>query len=118
MKNKTENFKEKILTIQEQLWRDIEHSMFSGVQVIREMTRQTKSHVIVPIVFTSMLGMENSISKIANTSVEYKISQTPQVWIDCQVSEINEELLINWDVRNDIFPEGMINDIFNAFEMC
>ena len=116
MKNKTENFKEKILTIQEQLWRDIEHSMFSGVQVIREMTRQTKSHVIVPIVFTSMLGMENSISKIANTSVEYKISQTPQVWIDCQVSEINEELLINWDVRNDIFPEGMINDIFNAFE--
>ena len=116
LKNKTENFKEKILTIQEQLWRDIEHSMFSGVQVIREMTRQTKSHVIVPIVFTSMLGMENSISKIANTSVEYKISQTPQVWIDCQVSEINEELLINWDVRNDIFPEGMINDIFNAFE--
>ena len=42
----------------------------------------------------------------------YGISQTPQVWIDCQVMERRGSLGINWDVRVGVFPEGLIEDMF------
>ena len=52
-----------------------------------------------------------------NSRITYKISQTPQVWIDCQVSEDNGGVLINWDVRDGVFPEGFVNDAFEAFSL-
>jgi pyochelin synthetase len=44
------------------------------------------------------------------------ISQTPQVWIDCQALERAGGLVINWDVRQGVFPDGLVDDMFGAFE--
>ena len=69
----------------------MEHMSYSGIEVLREMTRLKKKEVIIPYVFTSTLSM---VSRKESTNHKgnliYKISQTPQVLIDCQVMEYKE----------------------------
>ena len=45
----------------------------------------------------------------------YAISQTPQVWIDNQVAERAGGLIYNWDSVDELFPEGMLEDMFQAY---
>lgn len=45
----------------------------------------------------------------------YKISETPQVLIDCQVSKTIDGVLVNWDVREGVFPRGLIDEMFESF---
>ena len=40
---------------------------------------------------------------------------TPQIWIDHQVYEDGNELVCNWDVVEDIFPDRMVDDMFVAY---
>jgi len=110
--NRTEN-------LQHQLWEDIEHNGFSGIEVLRELSRRNNKNVIIPVVFTSTVGIEENNEKgnfMRNASLTYKITQTPQVWIDCQIAEQGGGILINWDVRKGIFPKGMIEHAFEAFK--
>ena len=44
------------------------------------------------------------------------LSQTPQVWLDCQALEWNGSLVVNWDERVGVFPNGLISDAFSTFE--
>lgn len=114
------SFSERAQALQERLWLDMEHSTFSGIEVLREMNRRRNKSVIIPVVFTSMIGVGDNSRQdgefMRGARLTYGISQTPQVWIDCQVSERCGELHLNWDVRSGIFPEGMIEDAFAVFE--
>jgi pyochelin synthetase len=114
------SFSERAQALQKQLWLDMEHSTFSGIEVLREMNRRRNKSVIIPIVFTSTVGVGDTILQdgevMRGACLTYRISQTPQVWIDCQVFEQGGELSLNWDVRSGIFPEGMIEDAFAVFE--
>lgn len=111
------SFMERAERIQQQLWRDLENTAFSGVSVIREIKRVKETESLFPVVFTSTLGYKAEKSDELDKGFEliYKISQTPQVWIDCQVSEEKNGILINWDVRKGVFPKGMIDAAFAAF---
>ena len=40
------------------------------------------------------------------------ISQGPQVSLDAQVTEFDGGVLVNWDVREDVFPAGVIDAMF------
>ena len=105
-------FSERLQDIQKQLWSDLEHLSYTGVEVLRQMTREKKKEVIIPYVYTSTLGLDKRQSK---GKLLYKISQTPQVLIDCQVMEYKDGILVNWDVRENIFPARMIEDAFESF---
>ena len=48
--------------------------------------------------------------------LSYGISQTPQVFIDCQVMDGVFGLQVNWDVRKGVFEETVIDDMFSIFE--
>lgn len=116
------NFVERTRKIQNQLWEDLSHSAFTGIDVLREINRQSEKKAIIPVVYTSTVGAADSEQQenwefMRNSRITYKISQTPQVWIDCQVSEDNGGVLINWDVRDGVFPEGFVNDAFEAFSL-
>ncbi len=113
------SFLERARTLQKRLWQDLEHISFSGIEVLREANRRRGKNVLIPVVYTSTVGVGESTKDgefMRNAHLTYKISQTPQVWIDCQATEQNGGVLVNWDVRNGIFPEGMIEDAFEAFE--
>ncbi|KUF36531.1 MULTISPECIES: non-ribosomal peptide synthetase [Lysinibacillus] len=111
-------FYEHAAEIQQQLWTDLEYRDFSGIEVLRELKRQRNRDVIIPVVYTSTLGAEVNSHMSDNEpklKLAYKISQTPQVWIDCQVSEQPNGVLINWDVREGIFPNGLMDTAFQFF---
>ena len=107
--------------LQEQLWQDLEYNAFSGISVMRELARARGSErASMPIVFTSALMAEGSAHDALGqmpkgAHLGYGISQTPQVWIDCQALSVGGGLRINWDVLDGIFPAGMIEAMFKAF---
>ncbi len=103
----------------EQLWQDLEHCSYSGVKLLREMSRRRGMKAsLMPVVFTSTLALESSFSPFSMGELGrevYSISQTPQVWIDHQLFEVDGELLIVWDCVDDIFPEGMLDAMYGTY---
>ena len=109
-------FKDRIMKIQMDLWEDLQHSSVSGIEVLRDLGRSKKENIIIPVVYTSTLGVTNSDdSFLSRSHISYKISQTPQVWIDCQIAEENDGITVNWDYRTGIFNHSVIKQMFQAF---
>lgn len=109
-------FGDRITQIQNDLWEDLQHNSVSGVEVLRDLGRSKKENLIIPVVYTSTLGVASSEdSFLSRSNISYKISQTPQVWIDCQISEENDGITVNWDYRTGIFDTKVINEMFGAF---
>ncbi|MEM7594211.1 MAG: amino acid adenylation domain-containing protein, partial [Cyanobacteria bacterium P01_A01_bin.83] len=113
------SFTESSQQIQQQLWQDLDHSYIGGLKVQRELNRRRSSYQTMPIVFTSTLGLDSlgrDVSLLDNLGeIVYSISQTSQVWLDCQIGERNGALTITWDGVEALFPAGMLDDMFNAF---
>ena len=111
-----EAFKDKVVRIQKQLWSDLEHRAFGGIRVLREL-RKVEPSTVMPVVFTSMLGLGVSTQATSVLGKQvYGISQTPQVWLDHQVSEVEDgTLILNYDVVEELFPAGLLDDMFEAY---
>nr|ACN96038.1 non-ribosomal peptide synthetase module-related protein [Fischerella sp. MV11] len=114
------SFTDRAVCIQKQLWKDLEHRYFSGVRVTRELAlREGKLPTAMPIVFTSTLGFGKLGQQTSTFShfgeLVYGISQASQVWMDVQVWEEKGALTFNWDVVEELFPEGLIQDMFAAY---
>ena len=45
----------------------------------------------------------------------FGISQTPQVWLDHQTYEESGALVFVWDAVEDLFPPGVLDDMFEAY---
>ena len=69
----------------------------------------------MPVVFTSAIGLGGDTGVEGFGELGYGISQTPQVWIDCQNIERSGGLATNWDVREGVFPDGVVDDMFAAY---
>lgn len=107
-------FADRARAIGRQLFADMEHRRHGGVEVIRELARRRgRDAALMPVVFTSAVGLGQDDAE--HGTPEYGISQTPQVWIDCQIKEHRGALLVNWDVRAGVFPDGLVDDMFAAF---
>ena len=107
---------------QERLWQDLDHRYFSGIQVMRELARfqRVGPTAIMPVVFTSLLNLGEQgdgstwLSRMGRCV--YAITQTPQVYLDFIVWEEKGSLLINWDAVEELFPAGLLDDMFAAFQ--
>ncbi len=104
-------FHERARGLAEQLFTDLDHRLFSGVEVGREIARRRgRDAALMPVVFTSGIGLGS-----ADRPAGDGITQTPQVFLDCQVTDDAGGLAISWDVRQGIFPDGLVADMFTAF---
>ena len=117
--NVTQNmsFIERVKEITERLMEDLEHNSFSGVEVLRELSKVSEEkEVLMPIVFTGVLKTDGTAG-----TIEYGFSHTPQVWIDCQiVDELDSEdqekgLMISWDARKGAIKESIVTEMFEVF---
>lgn len=113
------------LSLQQQLWQDLEHRQVTGVRVLRELRRRRglRPGPLMPVVFTSTLalGPEGTDASVPGQlaklgTMVYAISQTPQVWLDHQVFEKEGALCFNWDFPQGLFQEEVIEDIFQAYQ--
>ncbi|NJM86437.1 MAG: amino acid adenylation domain-containing protein [Hydrococcus sp. RU_2_2] len=104
--------------IQARLWEDLQHREVSGVQVLREMQKQEGTTANMPVVFTSTIAVDtNQDQEYADGlgTVDYLLTQTPQIWLDHQIFEGGGKLLFHWDALEEIFPEGVLDDMFEAY---
>ena len=105
--------------LQQQLWQDLDRGYISGLQVQRELSRQRQSYQFMPVIFTSTLGLESLGQDTSILSqlgeIVYSISQTPQVWLDNQLREQNGTLIFNWDAVEELFPPGLLDEMFAAY---
>ncbi|MGA9769788.1 MAG: amino acid adenylation domain-containing protein, partial [Blastocatellia bacterium] len=125
--------------LQERLWDDLDHRYVSGVRVLRDLARKqgVSPRAAMPVVFTSTLNLNNPSGAANDTGQQagdsrnakqdeesqitiqaelgYNITQTPQVWIDHQVFEVNSGLVFNWDAVEDLFPDNLLQDMFSAY---
>ncbi len=111
--------------VQQQLWRDIEHNYFSGIEVMREVsrTKQSFNKALFPVVFTSAIGIGQGATEqsgmlrndLGIENADVSITQTPQVSIDCQVAESQGGCNVNWDALEDLFPEQVLDEMFEWF---
>ncbi|HTB49506.1 MAG TPA: amino acid adenylation domain-containing protein, partial [Solirubrobacteraceae bacterium] len=105
--------------LQGEVWDGMAHRDVSAVWVMRELARLTRNpEVSMPVVFTSALGVAPEGFDVSTSYGElvWGISQTPQVWLDCQVMERHGELMFNWDAVEELFPDGLLDVMFGAFE--
>jgi amino acid adenylation domain-containing protein len=108
-----------------QLASDLEHAEVGGIEVLREIARQTASPApLIPVVFTSALGFTRPGARREKVgsggwdrlgTTVYNVSSTPQVLIDQQVSEEDGQLFCNWDVAEDMFPPGVVDAMVAAY---
>lgn len=103
-----------------QLFEDLDHRLFSGVEVMREIARRRgRAAALMPVVYTSAIGVDESTrgnAALSQPNLGWGITQTPQVWIDCQAMDWQGELLVNWDIRQGVLADGVADDMFAAFE--
>ncbi|MBB1485774.1 non-ribosomal peptide synthetase [Oceanospirillum sediminis] len=104
--------------IQKQLYKDIAHASYSAVSIQRDLARQGLTDgVSAPVVFACNLGTPLLTDTCRNTlgELNYMISQTPQVWLDHQLYEMEDGLLLAWDAVDELFPHNLISDMFAAY---
>jgi yersiniabactin nonribosomal peptide synthetase len=96
----------------------VAHGAYSGVEVLRDLARHQGSPSLAPVVYTSAIGLgeifEPEIQARFGRPV-WIISQGPQVVLDAQVTELDGGFLLNWDVREGVFPPGMATAAFEAY---
>jgi yersiniabactin nonribosomal peptide synthetase len=116
-----DSFADRLQRLQRQLAQDLEHRHYSGVRVLRDRARRLGQApgAAMPVVFTSLLALasqQRSASGLAYFgSYEFGASQTPQVWLDHQVTEWEGDLLLSWDAAEALFPAGLLDDMFGAY---
>lgn len=100
--------------LQTQMAADLEHSDVPATWVLREQARRSGVAAAgAPIVFTSTIGMGTgwSLDRAFGDRV-WGLSQTPQVWLDHQATEVDGGLSLVWDAVEDLFAPGMLDEMF------
>lgn len=111
------SFSERAKAVQKQLSEDLEHSSYSAIELERELKKKAGNMqgALMPIVFTSGLGVEQWNQGKWLGKLAYNISQTPQVWLDHQVVEMDGCLCLFWDSVDELFYPGMLDEMFGVY---
>lgn len=116
------SFSQRVNEIQQELWCNLDHRQYSGVEVMREMARQNRAsgrQVHMPVVFTSLIGMDFDNNHNADWDMMgkqiYQVNQTPQVWLDYQLVEYGGNLLNRWFIVDQLFEPQVIEAMFTSF---
>ncbi|MBM3525688.1 MAG: non-ribosomal peptide synthetase, partial [Alphaproteobacteria bacterium] len=117
-----ETFEQRARRLQQRLLHDLDHPYVSGVQILRDLSRLqggVRTQAAMPVVFTSVPHLPTHNQDGAPLrrlgDVVHLISQTPQVWLDNQVTEEDGGVAFAWDAVEDLFPEGLLDDMFAAY---
>lgn len=118
------SFADRARQVHDQLLRDLDYRYAGGVRILREIFRARGgiSGALMPVVFTSFAGGVGGldsfwVDQFAEVFGELidSVTQTPQVYIDHQVLYLEGGLYLNWDVAEELYPPGMLDEMFEAY---
>lgn len=107
--------------LQHQLWEALEQRYFNGIEVMREVVRRRNDPQAgaLPVVFTSAIGVGHesgrAVFNFLGGDLRTAVTQTPQVWLDHQLWEYDDGLLLNWDSVDALFPPNVLDEMFTAY---
>ncbi|MCX4784013.1 non-ribosomal peptide synthetase [Streptomyces sp. NBC_01264] len=105
-------FAQRLRALQRQLWADLDHARYSGVDVLRDLREaRDRTAAAAPVVFTSTLDLEVPGSEPATPfpgTIGFGIGQTPQVLVDYQTYQADGHLVINFDTVDGRLPDGQV----------
>lgn len=96
----------------------MQHSTYSGINVLRDLSKLHEDTETAPIVYTCGLEYGEIISEQVRQTLgepSWCVSQGPMVDLDVQVAEHKEGLLVNWDIRTAAFPKGVVEAMFAGY---
>lgn len=118
-------FAEQLRATQAEMMACLQHQAVAGMTLVRERlaTAGALASATMPIVFTEApfvpgaeSGIERDFAGAVGGKVVWEITQTPQVWLDCQVRYERDAVVINWDFVADQYPADVVDSMFSAFE--
>ncbi|ETT49792.1 amino acid adenylation domain-containing protein [Paenibacillus sp. FSL R7-269] len=118
---RAESFADYAQRIQRQLAEDMDHRYYSGVNVVRDLGHKwgkSPYESVLPVVFTSAISSESSMVFGGGDNFFGKVetqSQTPQVYLDHQVYEEGDDLILSLDAIEELFPNKMLDDLFHVY---
>jgi amino acid adenylation domain-containing protein len=115
------NFTNRARQLQKRLWTNLQHRFFTGIEVLREIAKQQKKKpgAHMPVVMTSVLSDEIQTTERSMTGwlgkTVYSVAQTPQVWLDHVALEEDGNLILRWNIVEELFPKGLMDDMFHSY---
>ncbi len=98
--------------LQAQVLSDVEHSYWSGVQVLQTLNqvRRTPGRAVCPFAVGSALFVGKADRPV------HSILETPQVMFDCEFWELTDgRLWLVWDIIEEMFPPGLIDAMAQGY---
>jgi amino acid adenylation domain-containing protein len=98
---------------------DLKHREYGGLTLLHEIAKRGDPDrpPSMPVVFTSALAprMPGWQSADRVGEISHGVSQTPQVYLDHQVYQRGGHLYLSWDAVEELFPPGLLDDMFGAY---
>lgn len=114
-----------IETTHKRMWDDIQHALYSGLDVQRDLVKLhgTDRHSAVsPLVFTGVVGQQTGdwdkqayLEDSEAREQRYWCAQTSQAWIDLQAIEVDGRFMSKWLYVEQLFDEETIAHLNRAY---
>lgn len=114
----SENLEYAVSDVQSQIWNAIDHRSFSGVEILKLLTNESRRwSAIMPVVFTSMFydSGANLFMLPPGFEISDALSATPQVVLDHQIYNRGGNLTIVWDFVQEAFDENEVRTHFDKY---
>ncbi|HNZ99585.1 non-ribosomal peptide synthetase [Ruminococcus sp.] len=111
------DWKEGCRILQKKIRSYLKHTAYDGLDVMKEIARREGfgGKAAFPFAFTSRLTSQDESYWDFLGDIVYRISRTPQLAVDCQISETGGKLEIRWDYLTGVLPEELIDRMFAYF---
>lgn len=118
-----ETFNERCSYVQSQILESLELEFGAGPEALRNYRQHMPEKAysaLFPVVFTSALSLPGDQEGLYGVlkrlgSIDYAITQTPQLSLDYQAHEDNGDLKVIWDYRKSEFDEPTLKDVFDIY---
>ncbi len=118
IRENTEGFMSRAQALQLQMYKDMEHMAFSGIEITRAMKRPISEPPFMPVVFASTLGLieDGQAERGCDWTIADESLHTPQVWLDFQVYMRSGKMVLSWDAAQGIFQPGVVEHMFSTYQ--
>lgn len=94
---------------------DLSHMAVSGLNAFRRVAMGGSTKLTFPVVFTDLFTPSEAALP-RGFEIGEKQSKTPQVHLDNISEERDGHLHICWDVAEDVYPKGMVEEMFAGYQ--